>query len=118
MILRFYVCGLACIISAFLEDENPGKIGLVLIGKMGASAAFSTAWVFTAELFPTPVRYVKTTKLYPNNIRIFINRGTGVGVASMIGRLASTAAPQISVYLPAITFQVLINLTIMRWHGC
>ena len=86
--LSFLVCGLACIGSAFIPDSNAGKIVLVLLGKMGASGAFSTAFVYTAELFPTPIR------------------GTAVGLSSTIGRIGSMAAPQLALFLPALTFKV------------
>lgn len=89
IIVNFLACGIACIISAFVPDSNPVKIPLVLIGKMGSSGAFSTAYVYTAELFPTPIR------------------GTAVGFSSMIGRIGSTAAPQLALFLPALTFKEL-----------
>eukprot|EP00094_Tigriopus_californicus_P009269 TCALIF_08937-PA protein Name:"Similar to Orct Organic cation transporter protein (Drosophila melanogaster)" AED:0.07 eAED:0.07 QI:0/0.6/0.33/0.83/1/1/6/6/587 len=89
IIVNFLACGIACIISAFVPDSNPAKIPLVLIGKMGSSGAFSTAYVYTAELFPTPIR------------------GTAVGFSSMIGRIGSTVAPQLALFLPSLTFKEL-----------
>lgn len=43
----FLVSGVACLISGFVPDTNVWKIILVLVGKMGSSSAFSTAYVFT-----------------------------------------------------------------------
>eukprot|EP00095_Tigriopus_kingsejongensis_P008577 snap_masked-scaffold167_size293163-processed-gene-1.4 protein:Tk08577 transcript:snap_masked-scaffold167_size293163-processed-gene-1.4-mRNA-1 annotation:"hypothetical protein DAPPUDRAFT_64502" len=89
IIVNFVLCGLACVISAFVPDSSPAKIGLVLIGKMGSSGAFSTAYVYTAELFPTPIR------------------GTAVGFSSMVGRIGSFAAPQLALFLPTLTYKEL-----------
>ena len=81
---------MACVASGFVPDSaQAAKIILVLLGKLGSSGAFSTAYVFTAELFPTPVR------------------GSAVGACSMVGRVGSMAAPQLAVYLPAVTFEAL-----------
>ena len=82
------VGGVACIASAFVPNSNPLKIALVLLGKVGVSGAFSMVTVYAAELFPTPIR------------------GTAVGLCSTIGRIGSLAAPQLAIYLPAVTFEV------------
>ncbi|XP_059845878.1 organic cation/carnitine transporter 2-like [Hypanus sabinus] len=50
---------------------------LVLIGKLGSTCAFSMVYIYTAELYPTPVR------------------NTGVGVSSMASRLGSVISPYI-----------------------
>ena len=52
---------------------------LVLIGKFGASAAFSLIYVYTAELFPTEVR------------------STALGLCSMMARIGGIAAPQVRI---------------------
>lgn len=65
---------------------------------MGSSGAFSTAYVYTAELFPTPIR------------------GTAVGFSSMIGRIGSTAAPQLALFLPALTFKARTIKTAEKTH--
>uniref|UniRef100_A0A8C9A1P0 Solute carrier family 22 member 4 n=1 Tax=Prolemur simus TaxID=1328070 RepID=A0A8C9A1P0_PROSS len=51
------------------------SIGLAMLGKFGITAAFSMLYVFTAELYPTPVRNM------------------AVGVASMASRVGSIIAP-------------------------
>ncbi len=56
-----------------------------ITGKLGSSGAFSTAYVYTAELFPTSVR------------------GTAVGACSTVGRVGSAAAPQLALFLPTVT---------------
>lgn len=60
-----------------------------MTGKLGSSGAFSTAYVYTAELFPTTIR------------------GTAVGACSTVGRIGSAAAPQLALYLPKVTFKAL-----------
>ncbi|KFQ24574.1 Solute carrier family 22 member 13, partial [Mesitornis unicolor] len=50
---------------------------LATIGKFTASASFSTSYVYSAELFPTVIRQ------------------TGVGLCSMVGRVAGIIAPLI-----------------------
>ena len=76
-----------CFVSGLLPD-GIGKIVCVLLGKVGASGAFSTSFVYTAELFPTPIR------------------GTAVGICSTFGRVGSLAAPQLALFLPRVTFKV------------
>jgi len=105
-VFRFLTCGVSCAASGFMSDENAFKIALVLIGKgqnvretlkysrhylgkMTASSAFATCFVYTAELFPTAIR------------------GTALGVCSMLGRVGSMAAPQLALFLPRITFKAL-----------
>ncbi|XP_059846574.1 organic cation/carnitine transporter 2-like [Hypanus sabinus] len=65
---------------------------LILIGKLGNSCAFSMAFVYTAELYPTPLR------------------NTGVGVSSMASRLGSVISPYI-VLLD--TYQENLSLIVM-----
>jgi len=55
------VSGLACICCSLLQGHsNPIALGLQmflsLLGKFGAAAAFSIVFLYTAELFPTPIR--------------------------------------------------------------
>ncbi|NWQ95282.1 S22AD protein, partial [Burhinus bistriatus] len=50
---------------------------LAIIGKFMATASFSTSYVYSAELFPTVIRQ------------------TGVGLCSMLARVAGIVAPLI-----------------------
>ncbi|XP_055499271.1 organic cation/carnitine transporter 2-like [Leucoraja erinacea] len=50
---------------------------LVLIGKLGNTCAFSIAFVYTSELYPTPMR------------------NTGIGVSSMASRAGSIISPYV-----------------------
>ncbi|XP_032885141.1 solute carrier family 22 member 5-like isoform X2 [Amblyraja radiata] len=51
---------------------------LVLIGKLGNTCAFSIAFVYTSELYPTPMR------------------NTGIGVSSMASRAGSIISPYVA----------------------
>ncbi|XP_067674796.1 organic cation transporter protein-like [Haliotis asinina] len=75
--------GLACLASIFpvlyADDEtNWTLVALSLVGKMGAAGAFSTLYIFTVELHPTPVR------------------NTAVGVGSMCSRVGGIVSPYIA----------------------
>ncbi|XP_045406698.1 solute carrier family 22 member 4 [Lemur catta] len=75
------------------------SIGLAMLGKFGITAAFSMLYVFTAELYPTPVRNM------------------AVGVASMASRVGSIIAPYF-VYLGAydrlLPYIVMGSLTVLN----
>ena len=62
--------------AAFMEDGTL-KTSLALIGKFGASAAFGTVCLYTAELYPTQIR------------------STAIGMCSMMARIGGFAAPQV-----------------------
>ncbi|XP_065522947.1 solute carrier family 22 member 13-like isoform X3 [Lathamus discolor] len=68
--------GLMClIITGIPEDQPVATTVLATIGKLTATASFSTSYVYSAELFPTVVRQ------------------TGVGLCSMSARLAGIIVP-------------------------
>ncbi|XP_071590734.1 LOW QUALITY PROTEIN: solute carrier family 22 member 13-like [Heliangelus exortis] len=70
--------GLVClIISGIPEDQSVVITILAITGKFTASSAFSTSYVYTAELFPTVIRQ------------------TGVGLCSMAARVSGILAPLI-----------------------
>ncbi|XP_027551316.1 solute carrier family 22 member 13-like [Neopelma chrysocephalum] len=70
--------GLMCLILTGLPEDQPVAITvLAIIGKFTATAAFSTSYVYSAELFPTVVRQ------------------TGVGLCSTVARVAGILAPLI-----------------------
>ncbi|NXH39531.1 S22AD protein, partial [Dicaeum eximium] len=56
-------------------DQPTASTVLAIIGKFTATAAFSTSYIYTAEVFPTVVRQ------------------TGVGLCSTMARLAGILAP-------------------------
>ncbi|XP_045856411.1 solute carrier family 22 member 4 isoform X2 [Meles meles] len=74
--------GVLLLIQFVPADYNFLSIGLVMLGKFGITSAFSMLYVFTAELYPTPVRNM------------------AVGVTSMASRVGSIIAPYF-VYLGA-----------------
>jgi len=71
--------GLACILCGLLQGyEDPAVHGvqvfLSLLGKFGASAAFSIVFLYTAELFHTPIR------------------NQAVGICSLVARIGAALA--------------------------
>ncbi|NXA18933.1 S22AD protein, partial [Ibidorhyncha struthersii] len=58
-------------------DQPTVTTVLAIIGKFMATASFSTSYVYSAELFPTIIRQ------------------TGVGLCSMLARVAGIVAPLI-----------------------
>ena len=74
------ISGVAAIPAGFLED-GAVRTALAMIGKFGATAAFSIAYLYTAELFPTQMR------------------STAVGMCSMMARIGGLAAPQVIIII-------------------
>lgn len=72
------VGGLACIATVITKDSESTTIALALIGKTGASGAFASIYVFSAELYPTTVR------------------NAGIGASSCAARIGAMAAPYIA----------------------
>ncbi|XP_008591566.1 PREDICTED: solute carrier family 22 member 4-like [Galeopterus variegatus] len=79
---RYIIAGVLCLGGGVLlliqlvpTDYYFLSIGLVMLGKFGITSAFSMLYVFTAELYPTPVRNM------------------AVGVTSMASRVGSIIAP-------------------------
>eukprot|EP00095_Tigriopus_kingsejongensis_P002623 maker-scaffold290_size220039-snap-gene-0.6 protein:Tk02623 transcript:maker-scaffold290_size220039-snap-gene-0.6-mRNA-1 annotation:"solute carrier family 22 member 15-like" len=83
-----FITGIPCIIAGFLQP-GAGKTALALIGKFGASAAYSVVYLFTTELYPTEIR------------------NTGLGLCCMFARIGGIAAPQVAIYLPKVAFTAL-----------
>ncbi|XP_008641384.1 PREDICTED: solute carrier family 22 member 13 [Corvus brachyrhynchos] len=72
------LAGLMCLILTGIPEDQPTAITvLAIIGKLTATATFSTSYVYAAELFPTIVRQ------------------TGVGLCSTMARVAGILAPLI-----------------------
>ena len=57
---------------------------LAMIGKFFASSSFALVYIFTAEIFPTPIR------------------SSGVGLCSTMARIGGISAPQIALALPKV----------------
>lgn len=48
----------------FFSDMGPFRTGVAALGKMFAEAAFTTVFLYTAELFPTVLRSVNYLQKY------------------------------------------------------
>ena len=90
------LAGTTCILAAVLPQEPVEifylKTALSLLGKFGATAGFAIVFVFTAELFPTPVR------------------NSAVGLWSTFARIGGMLAPvvaDLAVYAPSIPFIIM-----------
>jgi len=71
--------GTMCILAAILPSEyRTISTALTLVGKFGASAAFSIVYVYTAEMFHTPVR------------------NSAIGLCSTSARIGGLLAPTIA----------------------
>ncbi|XP_038077015.1 organic cation transporter protein-like [Patiria miniata] len=87
LILFYELCGVACLLTAFIPKLTASGVDLTIlivivamIGKFFITAAFDVTYLVTAEVFPT------------------ILRNVGVGSASLFGRVGGIVAPFV-VYL-------------------
>ncbi|CAG9856458.1 unnamed protein product [Phyllotreta striolata] len=92
----FLITGVACAVHVFIPiGSYAGGLTMFLIGKFGATLAFTNVYVHTSEMFPTRMRQ------------------TFMGICSTLGRIGSITAPQtpllgrLWVHLPMVTFAVL-----------
>ena len=79
--------GISCICAGFTPTSYFWiRFALALVGKAGASACFAIVFVYTAEMFPTPIR------------------NSAVGICSTVARIGALSAPAIadldSIYPP------------------
>ncbi|RZC37106.1 solute carrier family 22 member 1 [Asbolus verrucosus] len=73
----FFLTGVACLVFLFIpKDSHTGSLVVYLVGKFGATMAFTVTYVITSELFPTPLRH------------------SMMGACSTFGRIGSMVAPQ------------------------
>ncbi|XP_072178150.1 organic cation transporter protein-like [Diadema setosum] len=92
--ITLLVGGGACLLTACIA---PGvlRATVAMIGKFGISAGFSIVYLYTAELFPTPLRSI------------------GLGYCSMAGRVANITAP-----LVLLTSQLWKPAPLVIFGGC
>ncbi|GLH00657.1 Organic cation transporter protein [Gryllus bimaculatus] len=70
------LCALTCIGAAFVPvGMEWAEIVLFLVGKLGITSSFGVVFVYTAELYPTPMR------------------SAGVGMSSTVARVGAMVAP-------------------------
>nr|XP_054753103.1 organic cation transporter protein-like isoform X1 [Lytechinus pictus] len=70
--------GVACILSIVIP-AGIGRVVMATIGKFGVTASFSIIYIYSAELYPTPLRSV------------------GIGMCSMSSRVGGIIAPLIRI---------------------
>ncbi|XP_045194844.2 organic cation transporter protein-like [Mercenaria mercenaria] len=82
MVGSMFIGGAGCLATIFtliyLPDKPVATTILALIGKMGLSAGFTTAYIYSSELFPTVVR------------------NSGLGASSCMARVGGMVAPYIA----------------------
>ncbi|XP_060073374.1 organic cation transporter protein-like [Ylistrum balloti] len=111
----FLLAGVACIsstlISRYADGDNDWLIiVLSAIGRMGVSATFANAFVYTGELFPTTIRsfILACTNVATRTGAIIspyltesgTNKGGGLGYTSLIFGVLTLAAGIVSCFLP------------------
>nr|XP_006822665.1 PREDICTED: organic cation transporter protein-like [Saccoglossus kowalevskii] len=72
------LAGVACILTLFAPVCEMQWIGITLamIGKFSVSAAFAIVYIFSAEIYPTPVRaQYKPSKIIKNNSLVWVQYG-------------------------------------------
>ena len=71
--------GISCVCAGFTPTSYFWvRFALALVGKAGASACFAIVFVYTAEMFPTPIR------------------NSAMGICSTVARLGALSAPAIA----------------------
>ncbi|PVD18674.1 hypothetical protein C0Q70_21224 [Pomacea canaliculata] len=72
------LCGIANIVALFVPPEKGLlKLGFVMLGKFGITAAYSTIYLYSAEIFPTAIR------------------NHAMGISSVFENIGSISAPLI-----------------------
>ena len=74
---RFLIAGVCCVSAGVIpEDLGPEietlRLVLLILGKMGCSGAFAVCYVYTSELFPTPIRTTAVGFWYVMSIDILL----------------------------------------------
>uniref|UniRef100_A0A3Q2QQE6 Solute carrier family 22 member 13-like n=1 Tax=Fundulus heteroclitus TaxID=8078 RepID=A0A3Q2QQE6_FUNHE len=74
--VQIYFSRVSCLVATSVPKDLPVLVtGIAMTGKFAATAAFSTAYVYTSELYPTDIR------------------NSGMGVNSMCARAAGIVSP-------------------------
>ncbi|XP_071050913.1 organic cation transporter protein-like isoform X2 [Onthophagus taurus] len=75
--LSFFITAVACFAYIFIsKDQHVLALCFYLLGKFGATAAFTICYIISSEIFPTPLRH------------------SLMGGCSMIARIGSMVSPQ------------------------
>ncbi|KYQ53258.1 Solute carrier family 22 member 4 [Trachymyrmex zeteki] len=95
----FMLSGVFCFASQFVPagTGGHGTLFLYMVGKLCIAMAFSTTYIFTAELFPTTLR---------NSL---------LGFCSMIGRIGSILAPQTPLLHVCNLFYMNFSITVEKF---
>ncbi|XP_030851380.1 organic cation transporter protein [Strongylocentrotus purpuratus] len=77
MIVSYMIAGgIACLATIFIP-AGPGRVAVAMIGKFGIAGSFAIAYLYPAEIFPTPIR------------------AAGLGMCAMASRVAGMISPLI-----------------------
>ncbi|XP_038058414.1 organic cation transporter protein-like [Patiria miniata] len=76
LFLYLFVGGVACLITIFIEP-GAARATVAMVGKFAISGSFNIIYIYSVELYPTPVRSM------------------GMGMSSMSARLSGVIAPVI-----------------------
>ena len=90
------------------------EIVLALLGKSAVTGSFAIIYLYSAELFPTEVRYVcSTTQLGLFYFVCYVYRSIGLGVASVGARVGGILSPLV---LLLVSLDVLHSGSLLNCH--
>ncbi|CAK8683760.1 unnamed protein product [Clavelina lepadiformis] len=90
-------CGITCIVAIFLMHIAVAKLVLGLAAKLAIAASFAMIYIYSAEIFPTPLRSV------------------AIGTSSTFARVGAIVSPFVSLLSAKYLFTVFGVLTLLSF---